>query len=57
MIYLSSSVINFKNLHVRDDSRWTPLLHVAFKGCPMASGLLIDYGAKPNEWDKNRVRI
>ncbi|XP_046848204.1 ankyrin repeat domain-containing protein 16-like [Xenia sp. Carnegie-2017] len=46
---------NGADVNARDDSRWTPLLHVAFKGCPMASGLLIDYGAKPNEWDKNRM--
>ena len=39
----------------RDDRRWTPLLYVAAKGCPCCTKVLVEYGAKINEWDKNRV--
>ena len=40
----------------RDDRRWTPLLYVATAGCPECTRVLVENGAKLNEWDKNRVR-
>ena len=39
----------------RDDRRWTPLLYVASAGCPNCTTILVENGAKLNEWDKNRV--
>ncbi|XP_028398467.1 serine/threonine-protein phosphatase 6 regulatory ankyrin repeat subunit B-like [Dendronephthya gigantea] len=41
--------------NARDDRRWTPLLYVAAKGCPCCTSLLVQFGAKINEWDKNRM--